>query len=288
MVTVRPMTAVDVPGAVNAWAKGFLAMRAKYGLPLTPKTLRDDRRLENRIRHFLQTDPRGSWVAESDGAIVGLSQSFVRESHWVLSLLATVPGSQGRGLGRELLEMALSIASPDSPGTIQCSRDPAAMALYANSGFSLNPSVVGWGRVRAGAVNADPRVQPSDLSALSLVGGIDRAVRGSARGIDIEAMLREEGNRLLVIEDRGYAVARDDRVVTLGALDEDAARALLRTALAGAGPQDTVEINWLTANQQWAITTLIAAGVELRPSGPMMVRGMPGPPAPCIPSGGYG
>ena len=33
---------------------------------------------------------------------------------------------------------------------------------------------------------------------------------------------------------------------------------------------------------------LIGAGVELQPYGPVMVRGMPGPPTPYIPSGAYG
>jgi hypothetical protein len=47
-------------------------------------------------------------------------------------------------------------------------------------------------------------------------------------------------------------------------------------------------VNWLTAPQQWAIRVLIGSGVELQPYGPVMVRGMPGPPSPYIPSGAYG
>ncbi len=117
---------------------------------------------------------------------------------------------------------------------------------------------------------------------------VDRLLRGSARAVDIRAMLNEPGNRLLLIDDQGYAVAKDDRIVTLGARDEDAATALLKTALAEMGEGAVVQVNWLTAGQQWAIRTLVDAGVELHPSGPMMVRGLSGPPAPYIPSGGYG
>src|SRR5580658_5144137 len=87
MVTFRPMTDADVPGAVNAFDSGFLAMRARYGLPVTASSLQNDRRRQNRTRHFLATDPGGSWVAEDDGVIVGMSQSFVREGYWVLSQL---------------------------------------------------------------------------------------------------------------------------------------------------------------------------------------------------------
>jgi hypothetical protein len=123
---------------------------------------------------------------------------------------------------------------------------------------------------------------------LDVVAGIDRAVRGSARLVDIAMMLSGEGHRLLLHEDQAYAVANDNRIVTLGARNEESAALVLRTMLAEAPVGETVEINWLTASQQWAIRALIEAGVELQPYGPVMVRGMPGPPTPYIPSGGYG
>ncbi len=288
MVTLRSMTASDIPGAVRAWDQAFQSMRAKYGLPVSQMTPDDDLRLQNRMRHFLTTDQVGSWVADDAGEVVGLSQSFVRERYWVLSLLATVPGSQRMGLGRELLQLALSNADPVGPGSIQCSRDPAAMALYASVGFSLHPVVIGYGTVCPGTLSPDPRVRHSDDQEIEVVDAIDRAVRGSARSVDIIAMMKEPGCRLLLLEDRGYALAKDDRIVTLGARDENAATALLGTALFEMGEGKVVEVNWLTSRQQWAIRTLVSSGVELRPSGPMMVRGLPDPPSPYIPSGGYG
>jgi len=288
MVVVRAMMDSDVPGAAKAWEHAFQAMRATYGLPVPHVTREDELRLQHRIRHFLATDPTGSWVADDSGAITGLSQSFVREGYWVLSLLATVPDLQRRGLGRELLQLAMRNADSRSPGSIQCSRDAAAMALYASVGFSLHPAVMGWGTVRPGTVFADPRVRHGDDRDLATVDAVDRDVRGSARSVDVVAMLKEPGSRLLLIDDRGYAVAKDDRIVTLGARDEDAATALLKTALSEMGEGALVQVGWLTAKQQWAIRALVDCGVELHPIGPMMVRGLPGPPAPYIPSGGYG
>jgi ribosomal protein S18 acetylase RimI-like enzyme len=288
MAVVRAMTESDVPEVANAWHKAFQAMRATYGLPVLQVTHENELRLQNRIRHFVATDPAGSWVADDSGAIIGLSQSFVREGYWVLSLLATMPGFQRSGLGRELLQLAMSNADSRSPGSIQCSRDPGAMALYASVGFSLHPAVGGRGTVRSGTAHADPRVSHSDDQDLDTVDAVDRVVRGSARSVDIVAMLNEPRNRLLLIEDRGYAVAQDDRIVTLSARDEDAATALLKTALSEMGGEAPVEVNWLTARQQWAIRTLVDSGIELHPYGPMMVRGLPAPPAPYIPSGGFG
>src|SRR5450631_3685103 len=293
MLTLRPMTDADVEGAVEAFDSGFLAMRARYGLPITATSIQNERRRQNRTRHFLGTDPGGSWVADDEGTIVGMSQATVREGYWLLSQLGTIPGRQGRGLGRELLRLALSHGDPESPGTIQCSRDPKAMALYSNFGFSLHPVVAAWGHLRPGAVARPPDVTRFETdqvteSQLDIVTAIDRRVRGSARTIDVEMMLSEEGNRLLLHADQAYAVAKDERIVTLGARTEESAALVLRTMLAESPEGETIEVNWLTSAQQWAIRVLTQAGIELQPYGPVMVRGMTGPPTPYIPSGGYG
>jgi GNAT superfamily N-acetyltransferase len=287
------MIEADVPGAVEAFDSGFLAMRARYGLPVTGNSIRDERWRQERTRHFLQTDPGGSWVAEDEGAIIGMSQSFVREGYWMLSQLGTVPGRQGRGVGRELLRLAVAHGDPRSPGTIQSSRDPKAMALYTSFGFALHPVVAGFGALRPGSVERPPAVvcfersQVTDLE-LSVVTAVDRKVRGSARTVDVVAMLAQPGTRLLLHADQGYAVAKDERLVTLGARTEESAALVLRAMLAEAPAGDAVEVNWITASQQWAVRVLVEAGVELQPYGPVMVRGMEGPPCPYIPSGGYG
>jgi len=293
MVTFRQMTGADVPAAVAAFDSGLLAMLARHGLPVTGNSIQDERRRLDRTRHFLGTDPDGSWVAEDGGTVVGMSQSFVREGYWMLSQLGTVPGRQGRGVGRELLRLALSYGDPDGPGTIQCSRDPKAMALYTSFGFALHPVVAAWGAMRPGAVErpADVRrFEPDEVGEreLEVVSAIDRTVRGSARTVDVVAMLAQPGTRLLLHADQGYAVAKDERIVTLGARQEESATLVLRAMLAEAPPGETIEINWLTSTQQWAIREVVRAGIELQPYGPVMVRGMAGPPSPYIPSGGFG
>jgi ribosomal protein S18 acetylase RimI-like enzyme len=293
MVTFRPMTESDVPGAVAAFALGLLTMQARHNLPVNANSIQDERRRQDRTRHFLGTDPAGSWVAEDDGTVVGMSQSFVREGYWMLSQLGTVPGRQGLGVGRELLRLALSHGDGEGPGTIQCSRDPKAMALYTGFGFTLHPVVAAWGPMRPGSLERPAEVtrhEPHEVGTreLATVDVIDRAVRGSARSVDIVAMLEQPGNRLLLRGESGYAVTKDDRIVTLGARDEESAVLLLRTMLAESPPGETIEVNWLTSAQQWAIREVVAVGIELQPFGPVMVRGMAGPPCPYIPSGGFG
>ena len=293
MTNFRPMTEADVPAAVAAFDSGLLAMLTRHQLPVTGSAIRDERRRLDRTRHFLATDPAGSWVAEEGGTVIGMSQSFVREDYWMLSQLGTVPRQQGHGVGRELLRRALSHGDPHSPGTIQCSRDPKAMALYTSFGFVLHPVVAAWGPMRPGAVQRPAEVRRYEADQVSereldVVAAIDRKVRGSTRTVDVVSMLAQPGNRLLLHADQGYAVAGDERIVTLGARHEESASLVLRAMLAEAPTGETIEINWLTSAQQWAIRVVTEAGIELQPYGPVMVRGMDGPPSPYIPSGGYG
>jgi GNAT superfamily N-acetyltransferase len=274
----------DTTNAVWLWDRAFRTMALRFGRSDPPMTEADAGRLTRRIRHFLHTDPGGSWVAEDGGEMVGFSQATVRDGYWMLSLLATDPAHQGRGLGRSLLERALGHGPPEAPGTIQSSRDPSAMALYSSAGFSLHPAVMADGVPRT-PPPADPAVRLGDLGDLGLVDDVDRVRRHSTRRVDVERMLAEPGNRLLV-HGAGYAVVQDTRLLTLGAMDERSAEALLRTAVAGA--TGAFAVGWITSAQQWAIRTLVGAGIDLHPSGAVMVRGMPGPPTPYLPSGGFG
>jgi hypothetical protein len=167
------------------------------------------------------------------------------------------------------------------------------MALYTSFGFVLHPVVAAWGAMRPGAVERPAEVvrfEPDQVTEreLGIVTAIDRKVRGSGRSVDIVSMLAQPGHRLLLHAEAGYAVVRDDRVVTLGARDESSATLVLKAMLAEAPAGETIEINWLTSAQQWAISVVVEAGIELQPYGPVMVRGMDGPPSPYIPSGGYG
>lgn len=279
------MLETDALDAVWLWDHAHRTLSAEYGETDPPITDEDVGRLTRRIRYFLATDPGGSWVADDGGAMVGFAQASLRDGYWMLSLLATDPAHQGKGIGRGLLERALTLGPPDSPGTIQSSRDPAAMALYASAGFALHPAVMANGVART-PPPPDPGVRVGDLGDLGLVDGVDRERRGSTRRGDIECMLAEPGNRLLVLDGRGYAVVQDTRLITLSAIDVPSAVSLLRSALAAA--TGSFVAGWVTSAQQWAVRVLVEAGIDLRPNGAVMVRGMPAPPAPYIPSGGFG
>jgi GNAT superfamily N-acetyltransferase len=280
------METADVPAAATAFEDAFAAMRAAHGLPAIERSDPRTERLSRRMHHFLSTDPGGSWVAEEAGAVRGLSQAFVREGLWVLSLLAVSPGAQAGGAGRRLLEHALDHHGRRGPALIQCSRDPRAMALYARAGFGLHPGTGAFGPMRRRPI-APEGLRLGTADDLDTVAEIDRAVRGAGRTVDLRVALGEPGTELLLDEDRAYALVVPDRVTIVAGVDPAAAARVLRGALART-TAPAVEVNWITGPQQWAVEVVVAAGIELHPHGPVMVRGLPGPPAPYLPSGGWG
>jgi GNAT superfamily N-acetyltransferase len=281
------MVAADVPDAVRAWRDADIAMRAQFHLPVPVWDDAAVARTERRISYFLGTDPGGSFVAEVDGAVVGLAQVHRREGLWVLAHLFVSPSAQNQGAGRALIDRALAYGDSGEPGLIISSRDPRAIRRYAHAGFGLWPAVVGWGVVRPAGLGAAPLVREGSDADLELTAVVDRQVRGAARPAEL-ALFLAEGDRLLVVDRRGYALLRGPRVAIVSALDEDAAVQLLTAGLAEASDTEYAETARITAPQQWAVGVALAAGLELHPHGPVMVRGTPGPLQPYLPDGALG
>jgi hypothetical protein len=71
----------------------------------------------------------------------------------------------------------------------------------------------------------------------------------------------------------------------LGATTEAAARQLLWASLAEAGEE--VEVDWLSANQQWAIDVCLDARLSLKAGASLCLRGQPAM-SPYLPSGALG
>lgn len=277
----------DVDMAETIWQKAFADMRSRAHLPARPHDEQQAERTRRRLRYFLRSDPSGSWVATSDDEVVGVVQALRRGRLWVLSLFGVSVQAQGRGVGRQLLDRALDYAEADGPGLILSTSDPRAMRRYVVAGFSLHPVVAAVGRVRREPLPAVEESRAGSLDDLGLTAQIDQEVRGAAREADV-AHLLEDGAGMLVVEGRGYAVVRGSQPVMLSAVDDRAARSLLAATLAGGAPEQEVEVGWLSADQQWAMDIVVGAGLELRPSGAIMVRGRSGPPCPYLANGAFG
>ena len=233
-----------------------------------------------RAEHIARTHSAGAWVEESGGGLGGAALAVRQEGVWGLALLVVRPDRQSAGVGRALLTQALASAEGAAGAIILASRDWRGVRLYAQAGFTLEPSMAAEGIPRD--VVAPRSVREGSAADLELTAAVDRVARGGARAADLAVELAN-GGRLLVCEERGYVVVEGNRVETLAALDEAAAADLLRAAMAGA--TGNFELEGLTARQPWAVREVLAAGLRIAPQGPHLLRGDLGPFAPYLPSG---
>ena len=239
-----------------------------------------------RFARLLDTDAAGCWGAEdADGRIVGCALSFVRDGLWGLSFLAVHPDVQAQGVGRRLLDAALEHGAGARSGIIASSTDPKAMRRYARAGFDLRPCVAAGGTLDRSSLPTGLRSR--ETADLGLVEPLGRATRGAAYAPDDLAVYLDSGWIALRCGDDGFALARDGRASILAARDDATAIDLLWSCLATAHDGGTGDVDFITAGQDWAIGTVLEAGLALSPDGPMFTRGDLGPLRPWIPAGTF-
>jgi GNAT superfamily N-acetyltransferase len=279
-VEIRPLTPDDV-AAARAVASGALG----GGDPADDSDeLR--RRGIARIAHLQRTDPGGAWVVEAEGRVAGVALALVREGIWGLSLFAVAPELQGRGIGRELLDAAFGHGADARGHIILSTESPAAMRRYARLGLDLRPCVAAAGILDRARVPEPDGVVDAGLDGVAVADAIGRAVRGAGHGVDLPNAL-DHGARLLLLEDRAFALLRDDRIAMVAGLDERSASRVLLGAFAHTTPGATVGVDFLSAGQDWAVRACLDAGLALSPNGPMFTAGALGPMRPYVPSGAY-
>lgn len=239
-----------------------------------------------RTAHLLATDPAGAWVAEDAGVVVGHAMALLREGIWALSLLAVRRDRHGERLGRRLMDAALAYGADARGGLILSSEHPAAMRLYATSGFALRPTVSAAGIVDRGVLAPTPDVRAGGPGDFGWMDGVSRAVRGAGYGPDLGNAL-ETSSRLLVIEGRGWTFVRQEEIRSLVARDDEAAAQLLNAGLASMSRGATASVDAIAAGNDWAVRACLRAGLALSPSGPFFTRGALGPLTPYLPSGAY-
>jgi hypothetical protein len=240
----------------------------------------------SRVAHLQATDPEGCWVAEQEGALLGVAMSLVREDVWGLSLLAVAPGRQGEGIGGRVLAPALAYGQGRRGRIILSSTDPRAMRRYARAGLRIKPCVAAAGPLNRSRLPSGLRSREGDpVGDAERIDAISRQVRGAAHGADV-ALLAQAGG-LLVLGDRGFAVHRDGSPALLAARDEEAATDLLWSCLAAAAPGVPVHVDFISERNDWAVRVALDLGLPLSPDGPVFVDGDTGTFAPYLPSGAY-
>jgi GNAT superfamily N-acetyltransferase len=243
----------------------------------------------------LASDPDGYLCALEDEQIRGMVSALVRGRVWYLSMFFVLPGSQGRGLGRALLERALAYGEARG-AEIRCTwatLDPRAQARYMMAGmaprwpiYRVDGDAAAVARLRARAAPG-PREQelscdPGTAEKLTAeVFGHDRADdlshwRGDggeavaiARGGELAAFAHRRGARI------GPAAGRDERVL----LQAVAAAAV---AAASGGRSVTARVPGACAS---LLEALVGCGFRLGEPTLFMASRLFGRPELYLPSG---
>ncbi len=243
-----------------------------------------------RTRHLATTDPDGCWLAEEDGRAVGFALSMRREGVWILALFAVRPEVQGKGVGRLLLERAAAHGRGCLRGMICASPAPAAARRYRLAGFTLYPTMRLTGPVdRAGLLDlGDIPVHPGNASHKHLLDSVDRRLRGAAHGPEHDFMLAHYDELLIAdtLAGSGYCYRNGGEVKLLAATSKRLAVRLLREALARVPDGTDAKVEFVTAEQEWAVDVGLELGLTLENRGYLALRGMK-PPAPYLPSGAF-
>lgn len=287
-ISIRPLDAAD---AAPAWEMAYTSLQVAgraYGWHMPQLTDESRERGRRRVLHCLTHDPGAAFVAEADGAIVGVSLATRRESLWFLSLLTVDTQVQAQGIGGQLLDASLRTLG--AAGTICASDDPKALRRYRRAGFDLLPVYEAKGTLDRALLPAVPDVVAGSYADhREMIEEIAWLQRNAPHGPDLD-FFAATGRKLFVTDNangRGYVVCAEAGPALLGATTAAAAQALLWTALAES-TADELEISWLRHDQQWALDVALDARLSLRPTGSFCVRGAVGPMSPYIPSGALG
>ena len=293
-VLLRPMRPDDVAAVEQLSAETFHRLDLRTRPPDAPAGPRREgaasERWRRRCAHLVEHDPGGCWVAADDrGELVGVATSLRRESMWFLSTYAVLPHAQGRGIGKALLAAALTYGEGCLRAMLSSSSDPRAVRRYRLAGFSLHPHMLLAGTVRREALPVPEHVRQGGPTDLELADSVDRRTRGAGHGVDHQLMHatmpmlvvdRTSGSGYCYVEEGGGAP------YLLAATNRRTAARLLWAAL-GTSPVDApVVVPYVTAEQQWALDTGLAAGLEVHQYGYLGLRHMR-PPATYLPSGHF-
>lgn len=234
-----------------------------------------------RTARAVRDDGPGCWIAERDGEVLGVATAIRRDTLWALDTWAVLPRWRGHGVGRALLEASLSYASGALRRMVSTSSDPHAVGHLLRAGFDLHPQMTLHGTVDATELPRTRRVRDGHRDDLEWMTSLVRQARGAAHSAADHEHLGATG-ALRVVDRagrRGFAhLTHDGSIALLAASDRRTATDLFVDVLVRRHGE-SLDQSRVTAANQWALTTAVAAGLQVRTDGYLGLAGLRPPGA---------
>ena len=278
-VTFRPMRQSEVQHAQQLIVRSINDLTERHGFGAMASV----RPAAFQLFSF-HDDPRGLWIAEEGGEIVGSAFSWVCGELWFLAELFIAPRMQGSGLGRELLRRTLEHADQSGAKTralITFTFNTVSQGLYVRHGmfprlplymFAVDRKAIPNARSDAGI-----RFRAAEASGATLatLAALDAGVLGISREKHHKHLLEDPAMKGFLFYDgddcTGYAyVASTGHIGPLAVARRDLMGPALGTALkiAAEGKSDQISV-FLPGNCETALG--IAADHRMRISLPMVL-----------------
>jgi GNAT superfamily N-acetyltransferase len=233
---LRVMTLADIPAGMR--------LKDLAGWNQTPEDW----------QRFLQSNPEGCFVAESEGAVCGTVTTIVYEERlaWIGMVLVD-PKHRGQGIGTQLLERAIGHLNARHIPTIKLDATPQGKPIYERLGFVTEFEIERWTLARQ--IRAMPTERQIGKSELQQILELDRIVFGADRR-NLLASLDQSAPEFTLAVPRGNNIAayslgrRGARADHLGpwmAEDESEALQILDEFLRRSA-RDTVFVDCLKSN----------------------------------------
>ncbi|HLY59492.1 MAG TPA: GNAT family N-acetyltransferase [Terriglobia bacterium] len=233
---LREMTIADIPAGMR--------LKDLAGWNQTPEDW----------QRFLQSNPKGCFVAESEGAVCGTVTTIIYEERlaWIGMVLVD-PKNRGQGIGTQLLERAIEHLDARHISTIKLDATPQGKPIYERLGFVAEFEIERWTLARqALTMPTEHQLGKPELQGIL---ELDRIVFGADRK-HLLASLHQSAPEFTLSVSRGNNIAaysfgrRGARADHLGpwmAEDESGAREILDEFLRRS-QRDTIFVDCLKSN----------------------------------------
>jgi len=161
-------------------------------------------------RRLIDLEPPGCFAARDGGHLVGTvtTITYGRDLAWI-GMMIVHPDFRRRGLGAQLMRLAMDHAHDLGIATVKLDATPAGRPLYESLGFAVEAELERWQGVARDAghvARIDGHPRPSILALDWTAYDLDRA-----RLLD---RLTAEGVAGPLVSPQGYALARPGRTAT--------------------------------------------------------------------------